>query len=139
MQTTTRALVRLSDADIALSRPEEDIRGLTIVDRNTEEMGTVDDLFVDPGTGKVRFLLAGQGGILGLGKKQYLIPVDAVTSVEGDRVQVNKLASQMEGAPEYDPSREPDWEPAYTFWAVTPFWMSDYREPADWSTRRAAR
>ena len=63
--TTTRPLVRLGESDRKLAKLDEDIRHRKIVDSNSDEIGKVDDLFVDPQTGQVRFLLARQGGAPG--------------------------------------------------------------------------
>ena len=128
--TTTRPLVRLGESDRKLAKLDEDIRHRKIVDSNRDEIGKVDDLFVDPQTGQVRFLLAGQGGLLGIGKKQFLIPVDAIRRLEKDRVTLNATARRMEDAPQYDANvGEPDWEAVYLFWGFQPYWMTGYNYP----------
>ena len=131
MQTMkTRALVRLSEADKTLKNLDEDIRNRQIIGIDGDEIGKIDDLFIDQETAKVRFLVVGQGGVLGVGKKHFLIPVDAVTSVERDAVRVNVSSDRAKLMPELDETRgEPNFESVYTWWGYEPFWNPNYREP----------
>ena len=127
--TGTRALVRLSESDMTLTNLDEDLRGRPITDVDGNEIGKVDDLFVDHETGKVRMLLAGQGGILGLGKKHFLIPVDAITSVEPQAVRINVTGDRATLMPEFDETRgEPNFESVYTWWGYDPYWTPGYKE-----------
>ena len=52
----TGTLVRLSDTDLTVANPAEDIRNRNVVDRNNEEIGDVNDLFIDNRDKRVRFL-----------------------------------------------------------------------------------
>ena len=51
----TATLMRLSDTELTVADPAEDIRGRTVVDRNGEEIGDVDDLLLDDHGKRVRF------------------------------------------------------------------------------------
>jgi hypothetical protein len=52
-------------------------------------MGSVEDFYVDTVEREVRFLDVGTGGLLGLGEKRFLIPVEAVKIYE-DGVTVDQ-------------------------------------------------
>lgn len=131
MQTMkTRTLVRLSESNTTLNNLDEDIRNRPITDTDGDEIGKVDDLFVDQETGRVRFLVVGQGGVLGVGKKHFLIPVDAITTVERHAIRVNLSSDRAKLMPEFDETRgEPNFESVYSWWGYEPFWTPNYREP----------
>lgn len=125
-------LVALSESDRTLESPLEDIRGRSVVDRSGDEIGTVDDLMLDEEEGKVRFLKVGAGGFLGLGERHFLIPVDAVTRVDDDRVTVDQTRDHIAGAPVYDPETvEVDtyWHDLYDYYGVAPYWAPGYAYP----------
>jgi uncharacterized protein YrrD len=65
------ALKRLSDSDLALADRHEDIRGRNVLDVAGEDLGEVNDLFIDESEKKVRFLEVSSGGFLGLGRRSF--------------------------------------------------------------------
>ena len=69
-------LVKLSESDIHLDEPWQDIRQLDVYDTHGEQIGSVEDLYVDRHARDPRFLDVSAGGFLGIGKKHFLIPVD---------------------------------------------------------------
>ncbi|SNS18878.1 PRC-barrel domain-containing protein [Geodermatophilus pulveris] len=125
-------LYRLSETDRTVADPDADVRGRAVVDRHGEEAGRVDDLLVDDREGRVRFLSVGEGGLLGLGKTHYLVPVDAVVAVDADRVRIDRDRAGMGGVPVYDPelADRPDYyESVYGWWGTAPFWGPGYAYP----------
>jgi sporulation protein YlmC with PRC-barrel domain len=95
-------LVRLSDSGFTLEDPTQDVRGLDVYDSNGEEIGTVEDLYVDEEERKLRFLDVAAGGFLSLGRKNLLIPVEAVREVDRDRVVVDQSREKVAGSPPFD-------------------------------------
>ncbi|MGI8485269.1 MAG: PRC-barrel domain-containing protein, partial [Thermomicrobiales bacterium] len=83
------SLVKLGDTDLTVANPAEDIRGRKVVDKNGDDIGDVDALMIDTDEAKVRFIQIGAGGFLGIGEKHFLIPVDAITSINDDTVHVD--------------------------------------------------
>ena len=134
MTESTRArLVRLSDTDLTVADPAEDVRGRTVVDRNGDEVGTVDDLLIDDRANKVRFLRVGAGGFLGIGEQHFLIPVDAVTRIDPDHVHIDRERTGLRGVPGYDPDLAYDYDyygDVYGWWGYGPYWAPGYRYPA---------
>jgi sporulation protein YlmC with PRC-barrel domain len=77
-------------------------------EQNGEEIGKVDDLLVDQREKKVRFIEISSGGVLGIGDRKFLMPVDAITEIDDQKVTVGQNRQKITGAPPYDPRRE--WE-----------------------------
>ena len=96
-------LVRLSDTELTIANPAEDIRDRTVVDRDGEDIGEVEDLLIDAHEKRVRLLEVASGGFLGLGKTKFLLPVEAITRISDDTVYVNQTRQYIAAAPPYDP------------------------------------
>lgn len=129
----TAALEKLSDANLTVNDPNEDIRGRKVVDKNGDDAGTVEDLLIDSHEHKVRFMRVGSGGFLGLGETKVLIPIDAITQITKDTVHINQTREHVVGAPKYDPALTNDdqyWSSVYGHYGYGPFWGSGYRYPA---------
>jgi len=107
-------LVKLSEAEeLLLEEPWQDIRGLDVMDVNGEQIGSVEDLYLDDREeGLVRaprFLDVSAGGFLGIGKKHFLIPVEEVSrEVSEERVTVNWDREKVLDSPELDPEEVPN-------------------------------
>lgn len=95
-------LVKLNYSDFRLVEPEQDIRGLDVYDRDGDQIGSVEDLYADTDAREVRYLDVGAGGFLGLGEKHLLIPLEAVTDREDNRVNINRHRDQVLGSPPFD-------------------------------------
>ncbi len=124
-------LVRLSDSSLKLKNSAEDIRGHKVVDRMGDDIGDVKDLFIDERDKRVRFLEVASGGFLGIGERNFLIPVDAITKIDNDTITVSQGREFYKNAPQYDPALvdERYLNQTYGFFGYTPYWGSDYRYP----------
>jgi sporulation protein YlmC with PRC-barrel domain len=102
-------LVKLSDSDISLDEPWQDISDLDVYDTHGEQIGSVADLYVDRHARVPRFLDVSAGGFLGIGKKHFLVPVEEVSRdvSEEDRVTVNWDREKVLDSPEFDPDEVP--------------------------------
>jgi sporulation protein YlmC with PRC-barrel domain len=132
MNDPTGTLVRLDDVDLTLADPGDDLRGRTVIDRNGDEVGTVDSLLIDEDERRVRFLEVGSGGFLGLGEKKRLVPVDAITRVDDDTVHIATDRDRVAGAPMYDPEVVPQrhyLEDVYGYYDTPPYWGPGYFYP----------
>ena len=129
-QETPRVLYPLSESDKIVEDPSADVRGRSVVDRNGEEVGRVDDLLIDDEETRVVFLRVSEGGFLGLGKTHYLVPVEAVVAVDRDRVHIDRHRSGMGEVPAYEPklATAPEYYGnVYGWWGVPPYWGPGYR------------
>jgi sporulation protein YlmC with PRC-barrel domain len=97
-------LTKLSEAELPLEEPWQDIRGLEVYDVNGEQIGSVEDLYVDRDARLPRFLEVSAGGFLGIGKKHFLIPIEEISREMGeDRVTVNQPRDKVVESPDFDP------------------------------------
>jgi len=97
-------LVKMSDSDLRLEESWQDIRGLEVYDVNGEQIGSVEDLYVDRDSSLPRFLEVSAGGFLGIGKKHFLIPIEEVSrDIDADRVTVNQPRDKVVESPDFDP------------------------------------
>ena len=102
-------LVKLSESeDIRVQEPWQDIRELDVYDINNEQIGSVEDLYVEREAHLPRFLDVAAGGFLGIGKKHFLIPVEEVSrDVSEERVTVNQSRDKVVSSPDFDPDEVP--------------------------------
>ena len=133
---TTGKLVRLSDTDLMVADPAEDIRGRQVVDKDGEQIGEVDDLFLDEHETKIRFLEVASGGFLGLGETKFLVPVEAITRLTDDTIYINETRQHVAGTPPYDPDlinqevgEGSYYGNVYRHYGYPPYWGPDYVYP----------
>ena len=117
-------LVRLSDSGLVLEDLTHDVRGLDVYDKSGDQMGTVEDLYADAEERKVRFLDVAAGGLLGLGEKRFLIPVEAVSEVREDRVVVDQKRQRVADSPLFDADlvpQPPYQDELYKYYGYPPY------------------
>jgi sporulation protein YlmC with PRC-barrel domain len=96
-------LAKLSELDVPLEESWQDIRDLDVYDVTDEQIGSVQDLYVDREARRPRYLVVSAGGLLGVGKKQFLIPVEEVSRDVGEeRVTVTVPRDKVLNSPEFD-------------------------------------
>lgn len=130
--TQRGAIHFLSDTDLTVADPAEDVRGRDVVDSTGEKIGTVDDLALDDAENRVRFLRVAHGGFLGIGEDHFLVPVDAVTRIDENNVHVNRQRKDLGDVPGYRPdlAEKPDYyEGVYGWWGYGPYWAPGYAYP----------
>lgn len=127
-------LEKLSDTSLELADPAQDIRGRKVIDPKGLEIGHVNTLFIDTNERKVRMLEIRSGGVLGIGERHVLLPVDCIVGVTKDIVRIKEVRERVVKSPAYDPNliAEPTqdyWEPFYGYYGLTPYWGSSYLYP----------
>ena len=125
-RSTGPVLVRLSDSGLALEDLTQDVRGLDVYDEDGDQIGTVKDLYADTEERKVRFLDVGAGGIMGLGEKHFLVPVEAVSEVREDGVVVvDQKRRKVAGSPLFDADvvvpQPPYQDELYEYYGYPPY------------------
>ena len=97
-------LVRFSDSNIRIEERWQDIRDLDVYDINGEQIGTAEDLYLEPEAGVPRFLVVNAGGMLGLGKKHFLVPAEEVSrDVGAERVTLTQDREKVTRSPNFEP------------------------------------
>lgn len=101
-------LIDLASTDLTVAASEYDVRGCTVLDPDGHEIGTIDSLMVDATTCRVRMLVVGSGGFLGIGRHHRLVPTTAVTGVDrtAQQVGVDTQRTIWDRTPVYDPQLE---------------------------------
>jgi sporulation protein YlmC with PRC-barrel domain len=96
-------LAKLSELDVPLEESWQDIRDLDVYDVADEQIGSVADLYVDREARRPRYLVVSAGGLLGVGKKHFLVPVEEVSRDVGEeRVTVTVPKDKVLNSPEFD-------------------------------------
>ena len=96
-------LTKLSETELPLEEPWQDMRGLDVYDIAGEQIGSAEDLYIDRETRLASYLVVSAGGFLGIGKKHFLIPVEEVSRDVGeDRVTVTQNREKVLNSPEFD-------------------------------------
>lgn len=122
----------LSDTELTVEDPWADVRGRKVLDASGEEIGKVDELLIDDVDVRVRLLRVKHGGFLGIGADHFLVPVDAVTSVDDDSVRIDRDRARLSDVPGYDPDlaqRPAYYEDLYGWWGYGPYWGPGYTYP----------
>ncbi len=125
-RTEQHQLMKLSDTNFRLEEPQQDIRGLDVYDYEGNEIGSVEDLYIDTEERKVRFLDVGAGGFLGIGEKHFMIPVEAVWEVGEEGVTIAQDTEKVMSSPPFDTDVVPptaDYQrEIYGYYGYTPTW-----------------
>jgi sporulation protein YlmC with PRC-barrel domain len=107
-----------------------------VVDKDGEDLGEVDDLFLDEQETKIRFLEVASGGFLGLGKTKFLVPVEAIIRLAADTVYIIETRQHVAGTPPYDPDlinqevgEGSYYGNVYRHYGYPPYWGPDYIYP----------
>jgi sporulation protein YlmC with PRC-barrel domain len=131
--TPVRSLTTASTA-FSPVRPNEDVRGRRVAARDGQTIGKVDDLIVEPESGRVRLLVVSGGGILGIGKRAWPVPVDVVDDITPEMVFVDVDRTAMDAAPTmaHDVADRAHLADVYSFYGRVPFWVASY-SPPDWT------
>lgn len=104
--SSPQSLVRLTEANYEVAPGEPDVRGWDVILGTDEAIGEVDDLIIDPGAGKVRYLdVELDRRAVGLERDRHvLIPISgAQIDTEDEHVVLNGLnRATLLKLPEYD-------------------------------------
>jgi sporulation protein YlmC with PRC-barrel domain len=125
--TLTRELERLTHSGVQLADPASDVRDRDVYDRDGQVVGSVSDVLVDPENGEVRLVeVTANGGVFGLGRKSWLIPVEAISSGDPRTVYVERTREEIRAADPYRPAEgdeeEAQYAAAYAAYGVPPYW-----------------
>ena len=95
------------DGDMTFTDAPDDLRDLVVVDPDAHRVGEVDGVVVDPTDRRMRMLVVGSGGILGLGRVRRLVPVEAIVEVS-DHVRIATSHRAVHLVDPYDPEESAD-------------------------------
>ena len=92
-----------------------DVRGRAVVNPKGDEVGTVDDLYVNPRNRQVEMAAITFSGSVGTGGKTVLVPVEEIEVLDGD-VRIMTHEERLRLAPEFHEGA-PMYEPYYEYWS----------------------
>ena len=102
-----------------------EIKGSTVRNRQREEIGNIDELLIEPDSGRVRFAILSVGGFLGLGSTRVAVPWSAFEiSRQGGKITYMLDATQerLEKAPRVEGKNyerlyaQETAEPIFVYW-----------------------
>ena len=86
----------------------EELRWKNLVGNDGEKIGQIENIEVDEHSDRVEFLEVGHGGFLGFHAERFLVPVTAITQVDGKNVYIDRTLEQLNGVPPYEFERVDD-------------------------------
>lgn len=123
-------LIKLGDAKLKLNDSDVDLRNRKVLGPDGKDIGHVSALFLDREHGQIRFLQVGTGGFLGLGEREFLIPVEDVIRTEPAEVHINHTREQVMAEPHYDPKSvtlrdQTFWAAYYGYYGHADYWTKE--------------
>ena len=106
-----------------------DIRGRKVVNPKGDEVGSVDDLYVNPRNRQVEMAAITFFGATGVGGKKVLVPVEEIQVLNGE-VRILTHEERIRLAPEFHEGA-PMYEPYYEYWSSRSAGASDALSEAD--------
>ncbi len=100
----TSDLVKLDDFEGEVQEHWRDARGSKVLDKNGDEVGTVEELYVWQESSTVHLL------VVAADDRRFLLPIHAVTNVDEEGVKVETSKDTILGSPEHDSDDVPDAE-----------------------------
>ena len=83
------------------------LRNTSVVNPTGQDLGKIQDLMVDTGTGRVEYAVLDFGGFLGIGDKLFAVPLQAFTvDTKNERFVLDVPKNRLENAPGFDKN---DW------------------------------
>lgn len=108
----------LKDASRVLGQ-FKDIRGYTVINPKGDEVGKVDDLYIDPKQGQIAMASITFGGMWGFGARRVLIPIDQIEMIDDNFVRVITTPEIIKGAPEFSSEEGADLLKYHEYWCKT--------------------
>ena len=130
--TQNDLLLKLGDEGLNHRFSGDDLRNRKVLGPDGKDIGHVSALFLDRAECRVRFLQVGTGGFLGLGEREFLIPIEDVTSTEPAEVFIRHTREQVLAEPHYDPKAvtlrdQTFWAMYYGYYGHEPYWTTGER------------
>ena len=111
-------------------KPSE-LVGREVVNTQDENLGEIEDVMIDPVSGRIAYVVIEHGGFLGIGDDMFAVPWSAMQFVPGneDTVLLDIPEEKLENAPRFTsedetPLERREWVTAvHTYYGVDPYWQ----------------
>jgi hypothetical protein len=97
-------LVKLGDFEGELDEHWQDARGRKVIDKNGDEVGTVEELYIWEGPSTVHLIRVSGG------ERSFLIPVHTVTNADEEAIALETARDKVMQSPEFESEEVPDPE-----------------------------
>jgi len=95
------------------SLPSKKLVGTTVMNKQGEKLGTIDDLVIDLESGKVVYAALSVGGVLGIGDKLFAVPFEEFKTAHDTSNNVSFVLDaskdRLANAPGFDKDHWPDF------------------------------
>ncbi len=129
LRVISRADVLLESAVAPQVVDVDSLEDWPVTNAQGEDLGEVEDVLVDPLTGRIAYLVVEHGGFLGMGEDVFAIPWGlARYASDKEEILLNIPQAKLENAPRFDrsdrsPLRERSWAIAvHSYYDVRPYW-----------------
>ena len=123
----------------------KDLIGVEVLNPNHETLGKIEDLVLDPASGKIRYAVLSFGGFLGMGDKLFAVPWDELKliskgttsagTIKEDHYVLNVSKEALKNAPGFDSNHWPDFAKPNWSAAIDKFYTSQ-RAPVSGTQQR---
>lgn len=85
------------------------LRKTNVVNTQGQDLGSIEDLMIDPQTARVRYAVLDFGGFLGIGDKLFAVPLEAFqVDRQNERLVLDVTKDRLESAPGFDKNNWPE-------------------------------
>lgn len=105
------------------------IIGSKVVNPKAESLGDIKEIVIDPGTGRVAYVVVSFGGFLSMGEKLFAIPFSSFEyNLANNEYVLHVPKERLENAPGFDPEHWPSmsdekWNrDVYKYYGRSPYW-----------------
>jgi sporulation protein YlmC with PRC-barrel domain len=104
------------------------LKGDKVRNLQGEDIGKIDDIMLDIGSGRVAYAVLSFGGVMGLGDKLFAIPWQALSlDKENKQMILDVEKEKLKNAPGFDKGDWPDFTPdldeqIYGYYGYSPYW-----------------
>lgn len=109
--------------------PADTIKGTSVVNAAGKDLGNIEDVVLDLGSGRVAYAVLSFGGVLGLGDKYFAVPWDALAmDTREDQLILDVPKEKLEDAKGFDKDNWPnmaneEWgSQVYSYYGYEPYW-----------------
>lgn len=106
------------------------LQGDKVINLQGENLGTIEDIMLDVGNGRVAYAVLSFGGLLGMGEKLFAIPWRALTMDADKKCFVLDIQKEhLKNAPGFDKEHwpamaDPVWaSQVYAYYNQQPYWQ----------------
>lgn len=125
------------------SQKATDLIGKKVVNNANEDLGKLEDIVVDAGTGRILYGVLSFGGFLGMGDKLFAIPWDSMQlPADAKNLVLNVSKDRLKTAEGFDKNTWPNFADeqwatkTYKYYDQTPYWQAgDTARPTGQSSR----